>query len=94
MKIELESTDVERLAAEITAKVTESLKSALAATPADDDTVYDVNGLAKYLQTTPKWVYGHLHALPHLKIDGLLRFRKRTIDKFFEANPSKRPISL
>ncbi len=93
MKIELESTDIERIAQEVTLRVLTSLKSGLPSTHVDEDTVFDVNGLAKYLKTTPKWCYNHLSELPHLKIDGLLRFRRRAIDKFFDKHPLKQPIS-
>jgi len=92
MKIELETTDINRLATEITLRVTESLKCGLIpATPAED-TIFTVETLASYLVTTSKWVYNHVHELPHFKIDGLLRFRKRVIDKYFEENRLKRPV--
>lgn len=91
MKIELETTDVERLAQEITLRVTQSLKSGLVSSAPDDDTVFKVETLAKYLRTTPKWCYSHLSDLPHVKIDGLLRFRKTAIDKLFEQNSLKIP---
>ncbi len=89
MKIELETADIERLAEEITLKVTQSLKSGLISPSPADDTVFTVETLAAYLQTTPKWVYNHISELPHFKVDGLLRFKKRVIDKFFELPPSK-----
>ncbi len=91
MKIELETTDVERLATEITLRVTEKLKSGLVPPTTHDDIIFTVETLAKYLVTTPKWVYNHLAEIPHFKVDGLLRFRKRVIDQFFEANPEKQP---
>ncbi len=94
MKIELEDADIEKLASEITRKITESLKSPLSSCPPESDTVYNVVTLAAYLQTTSKWVYSHVHALPHFKVGGLLRFKKNAIDRLFEQNPSKRPNPL
>ncbi len=94
MKIELEDADIEKLASEITRMVTESLKSPLPSHPPDSDTVYSVETLAEYLQTTPKWVYSHVYILPHFKVGGLLRFKKKAIDRLFEQNPSKRPNPL
>lgn len=91
MKIELEPEDISRLASEITLSVAERLKSSLASFVPADDAVFTVEGLAKYLKTTPKWVYNHLPDLPKFKMDGLLRFRKAVIDSFFEQNPSKMP---
>jgi hypothetical protein len=92
MKIELEPTDIDKLASEITLRVTERLKSGLVPSAPTEDTVFSAETLAAYLVTTPKWVYNHLSDLPHFKVDGLLRFRKKVIDKFFEQNPSKRPV--
>jgi hypothetical protein len=91
MKIELESTDIDRLAQEITIRVTENLKSCIVNAASAEDVIFTVDTLATYLQTTPKWVYNHLAELPHFKVDGLLRFRRRMIEKYFEHNPLKHP---
>ncbi len=88
MRIELEQADIDRLTEQITKKVLESLK-ATPLSPAPADTVFTVEGLAKYLDTTPKWVYNHVHELPHFKLDGLLRFRKAAIDRMFEEGKAK-----
>ncbi len=84
MKIELDATDIDKLSAEITKRVLDSLGTLKK--PAGEDPVYTVETLAAYLQTTPKWVYNHIHDLPHLKIDGLLRFRKSDIDKLISVS--------
>ncbi len=90
MKIELETLDIEKLSTEITRKVLDGLKYTMVpvSSPAKDE-IFTVETLAAYLMTTPKWVYNHIHELPHFKIDGLLRFKKRVIDQFFEQNPAK-----
>ncbi len=36
--------------------------------------IFDVSGLADYLTVSPKWVYDHVHELPHFKLGGFLRF--------------------
>jgi excisionase family DNA binding protein len=46
-----------------------------------DDVIFSVEELAAYLRVSPKWVYDHKHELPHFKPGGLLRFRKKDIDK-------------
>jgi hypothetical protein len=92
MKIELETDDIDRLATEIMLKLTDSLKSGIVPPAPAEDAIFTVETLAAYLVTTPKWVYNHLSDLPHFKVDGLLRFRKKVIDSFFEQNPSKRPV--
>ena len=84
MKIELESSDIDRLASEIMQKLMERMKSGVNTANPIEDTIFTVETLANYLVTTPKWVYNHISELPHFKIDGLLRFRKKVIDIFFE----------
>jgi hypothetical protein len=91
MKIELEPTDIDRLAQEITLRLTASLKGSIIPATSAEDIILTVETLAKYLQTTPKWVYSHLAELPHFKVDGLLRFRRQVIESYFEHNPSKHP---
>ncbi len=53
-----------------------------------DDTIFDVPGLCQYLKVTRKWVYEqtHLKAIPHAKIGGQLRFRKRRIDEWVDSH--------
>ncbi len=87
VEIELAEGDIDRIAQ----KVAELLRPIITNPSQTDDTVFTVEGLAKYLETTPKWCYGHLRAIPHFKVDGLLRFKKRIIDRFFEGHPEKCP---
>lgn len=51
------------------------------------DVILDVPGLADYLKVSKQWIYErtHLKEIPHLKIDGQLRFRKRDIDKWLNS---------
>jgi len=79
MKLELEPTDIETLTLCITQEVLKGLSPALFKHDPAQDTVFTVDTLAQYLQSTPKWVYNHIAALPHFKVDGLLRFRKKEI---------------
>ncbi len=90
MKLELEQSDIEKLTSTITQEVLKALSPALLNNDPMQDTVFTVDTLAEYLQTTPKWVYNHLHKLPHFKEDGLIRFRKKAIDSRFEEIPSRR----
>ncbi len=93
MKIELESADIEKLAQEITHRVTANLRTNIMSAASAEDQIFTVETLAKYLQTTPKWVYHHLAELPHFKVDGLLRFRRNVIENFFEQKPAKHPYT-
>jgi excisionase family DNA binding protein len=42
--------------------------------------------LAEYLTVSKQWIYerSHLKEIPHIKKQGLLRFRKREIDKWLD----------
>lgn len=52
-----------------------------------EDTIFDVKGLCDYLHVSDKWIYErtHLKEIPHLKVNGLLRFRKKDIDKWLNS---------
>lgn len=54
----------------------------------EDDIIFDVPGLAKYLNVSKQWVYErtHLKEIPHIKKQGLLRFRKKDIDKWLNKD--------
>jgi excisionase family DNA binding protein len=84
MKAELESQDIEAIAQ----RVVELLKPILAHRKDEaEDVIFDVQGLAEYLKVSKKWIYERtqLKEIPHIKVDGLLRFRKRDIDKWLNS---------
>lgn len=64
----------------------------------EEDVILDVPGLAEYLRVSPKWIYERVQfkEIPYMKVKGLLRFRKRDIDKWLSSqtlpavNPSRR----
>ncbi len=90
MKAELNFPDEEKkeLAAEITDQLLNKLRPLMSNARIGEDQVFDVQELAHYLKSKPKWVYQHVHELPHFKKDGLLRFKKSQIDKLFELPKS------
>ena len=53
----------------------------------EDDIVFDVQRLAEYLAVSKQWIYerSHLKEIPHIKKQGLLRFRKKDIDKWLDS---------
>jgi excisionase family DNA binding protein len=84
MKIEFEPQDIEAIAQ----RVIELLKPILANRKDEaEDVIFDVQGLAEYLKVSTKWVYDrtHLKEIPHIKVNGLLRFRKKDIDKWLDS---------
>lgn len=85
MKTELEEKDVETIAQ----RVLELLKPSLSVNGnhGSEDIIFDVEGLADYLRVSKQWIYErtHLKEIPHLKIDGQLRFRKKYIDKWLSS---------
>lgn len=76
----------QELVKEITCEVIKAIKPMIAK-GAQDDTVFNVEGLAQYLKVSPKWIYErtHLKEIPHNKIGGQLRFRKKDIDKWINS---------
>ena len=91
MKFEVESSDVERIAA----KVVEMIKPVLTGVqrPNEPDVIFDVKGLSEYLRVNPSWVYKavSLKTVPYFKAGKFPRFRKRDIDRWAE-NRAVRPI--
>jgi excisionase family DNA binding protein len=86
MKAELSLSP--ELVEQIADKVIERLKPLLKGNnKPEDETIFDVKGLCNYLHVSDKWIYErtHLKAIPHLKVNGLLRFRKRDIDKWLNS---------
>lgn len=86
MKTEFEAEDIEGIAQ----RVAEFLKPALSryGKRDEDDMIFDVQGLAEYLKVSHKWIYerSQFKEIPHLKVKGLLRFRKRDIDKWLDSH--------
>ncbi len=83
MKTVLEPEDIQAIAE----KVTEMLKPILVSngnTKPESDVIFDVKRLQVYLNVSDKWIYErtHLKEIPHIKSKGLLRFRKKDIDKW------------
>jgi len=70
-------------------KVIEKLKPLISSNGKhEDDTIFDVPELASYLKVSRKWIYErtHLKEMPHIKANGLLRFRKRVINKWLASH--------
>ena len=94
MRIETEPQDIEAIAQ----RVSETLKPLILRSDrgkGDDDSlqIFDVNGLAEYLQVTPSWVYKQvsLKTIPYFKVGKYLRFRRKEIDKWVETK-TVRPV--
>ncbi len=88
--MKLEREDIETLLEPMTERLIEALKPILSANAKKDiepDTIFDVRGLSEYLKVTPKWIYErtHLNGIPHIKLGGQLRFRKKSIDKWLNS---------
>lgn len=84
MKAELEQTDIDAIAL----RVVEVLKPILSDTGRhEEDVIFNVESLADYLKVSRQWLYErtHLKEIPHIKIDGQLRFRKSAIDKWLNS---------
>jgi excisionase family DNA binding protein len=85
---------------EIAYKVSERLKAMLPKTEDNNqqDIIFDVKGLAKYLKVEESWVYQRIHKgeLPHYKMGKYPRFRRSRIDEWLrerEKGNGKNPKS-
>ena len=85
MKTELEREDIQAIAMEVAGV----LKPLIARNKREDeDIIFDVESLAVYLKVSTKWIYErtHLKEIPHKKVKGMLRFRKKDIDKWIDSH--------
>ncbi len=93
MKTELEPQDIEA----IVNGVIEKLKPIIAGNNKhEDDTIFDVDGIAGYLKVKKQWVYEKVHnnGIPYYKVGKYPRFRKSKIDEWLgkmEKGNGKKP---
>ena len=94
MKIETDPQDVVTIAQ----RVSEILKPLILRSEKgkgndNQDQIFDLKGLAEYLQVTPSWVYKQvsLKTIPYFKVGKYLRFRRKEIDKWVETK-TVRPV--
>jgi hypothetical protein len=83
MKAEIQF-DISQLAIEITQEVIRALKPILTTKVESDDIIFSAEELADYLRVSAKWVYDNTYELPHFKLGGLLRCRKKDIDRVID----------
>lgn len=84
MKSTLEPEDIQAIAGAVAELIRPLLSNAKTSEP---DTILDVPGLAEYLRVSNKWIYERVQfkEIPYTKVKGLLRFRKRDIDKWLNS---------
>jgi len=80
MKTILDQEDVELIAQ----RVADKIKPLLIVKDKSTDAILSVEELAEYLRVSSKWVYDHTYELPHFKLGGLVRFRKKEIDRVID----------
>ena len=85
MKIELETSDIERIVQGVIGQVTPLLKHN---STSNDKELMTVTAVASYLKVKESWVYEKVHTrqIPFKKIGKFPRFRKRDIDIWID-NP-------
>lgn len=83
MKAEL-NIDTQELVKEITREVVKTLQPLLDGKMEAENKLFTVEDLCAYLQVDKGWVYQQVHskAIPYLKANAHLRFRKSAIDKY------------
>ena len=60
------------------------MKEAMKAQANDNERLWDVHEAARFLRVSASWIYHRTAAglLPHLKIDGMVRFEPWTLREF------------
>jgi len=92
MKAEL-VINTDELRQQITQDVIKALKPLLSG-KGEDDSILDVDGLAKYLKVDESWVYKQvsLKTIPYFKTGKYTRFRQAAVDKWIDSQ-TVRPAS-
>ena len=85
------------LAKEIARNVIKDIKPLLPSSSKEDEMLFTVESLAKYLAVSKQWVYERvsLNEIPFYKIGKFPRFKKSDIDRWLESHkvPAVNPIS-
>ena len=96
MKTQFETEELEALAK----KVVELIKPILSTASIDkgiEDPIYDVEGIAEYLDVSAGWVYERTcrNEIPFFKMSRFVRFRKSEIDRWLSSLkiPTMKPLS-
>jgi hypothetical protein len=84
----IQTTIPDELIDRISDRLIERLRPLLTTTrKTEDDTIFDVRGLADYLKTTDAWIRDQARSgkLPCFKSGKYWKFHKRQIDKVFQS---------
>jgi len=96
MKAEIH-IDSEAFVDEIVRRVTKALKPRTIVGKSDEEALYTVESLAKFLEVSPQWVYARVqfNEIPHFKVGKLCRFRKVEINRWLDSHkvPAVNPLS-
>jgi len=86
MKAEIK-IETEDLVNEISQRVIKAIKPFLGKVKLEDDNIFTVKVLSKYLHVSDQWVYEriHLKQIPFIKIGKFPRFRKSDIDQWLDS---------
>ena len=92
--------DTEEMVRRITQEVIRSIKPTLEKIKTQEDILFTVKTLAKYLEVSNQWVYERVsfREIPFIKMGKFPRFRKSEIDQWLDkqktpaSNPLSRPV--
>ncbi len=86
MKLDFEQADIQAIVQALTPEMVKAIKPLLNG-KGEEDTIFTIEGLCQYLKVEPAWIYKRtaLKEIPYIKVRGLLRFRKRDIDRWLET---------
>jgi excisionase family DNA binding protein len=86
VKAEL-TLDTQELVRHITQEVIKAITPLLVKSKGEEDPLFTVKTLAKYLGVSDQWVYErvHLHEIPFIKMGKFPRFRRSDIDRWLDT---------
>lgn len=91
MKVSLDQEDLDAIATRVVDLLGPCLVSRGKVNRDNEDTIFDVRGLADYLKVEVSWVYRRVadKEIPYFKVGRYPRFRKSSIDSWLKARESK-----
>jgi len=98
MKAQLEQSDIDAIAQE----VVKAIRPLLSKGKTENNTLFTVDSLAEYLGCKERWIRDRVYfkEIPFVKLGGLLKFKKCSIDKWIAnqetpvMNSLSKPLKL
>lgn len=88
MKIELEHTDLQKIADMVAERLRPMLQPEVPVVGRADDSIMDIPELCRYLAVKERWVRGKIsqQGIPYFRLGNRIRFSRQAIDRYMKAN--------